>query len=272
MQPSRPRPFDGSRFDRFDRDSVRAFCRLFGCALLASVATDLHAGVHRVHAGELYPWRHLPILPLYPPWALTLEWLVTTGVGLAFVLGSRLRVAARVGAVVTFVAVLERFSNHGALAFLVAFFVALDPPDLAREDFAARPHYGLGLVRAQLGIVYLFSAINKITHGFGSGAALLAIASSLPLTPGAASALSWIVILTELALPLVLVARPKLGVVLVGALHATFCALLPGLGSFGLTMAAMAILFVRSAKVRPPRESRADPRASCRGGHPSRSP
>jgi hypothetical protein len=147
---------------------------------------------------------------------------------------------------VLFVAVLERYSNHGVLLFLVAFFLTLAPPQVSAPDFRERAHPALGLVRAQLVIVYVFSALNKLVHGFGSGrslAHLLGAPLVSGLSPALATALSVLVIATELAVPLVLVLRPRAGIALVVAMHMAFALLVPGVVSFGIAMTALAVLF-----------------------------
>lgn len=240
--------------ERFDRRSVAWFLRLYGAALVVNVLLEVRAGVWRVHTGELYPWRHIPLVPLYPPAGLAIEWLATatTGVALAAATtspraGRVARVAARVAALATLAGVLQRYSNHGVLLFLIALYVAIDPPDVAAADFGVRPHPALGLVRAQLAIVYLFTALNKITHGFLGGAAIAALFGwSAPLARAAA----WAVIAAELALPFVLVRWPRAGVAGVLALHLAFAAWMPGLWSFALAMLSMATLFLGSAPSR----------------------
>jgi hypothetical protein len=232
---------------------VTWFLRLFGAAMLLDVATELAAGVWDVHTGRLYPWRHLGMMPLYPARGLAVEWSIRVAAGLAFVLGARrvrvVGVAARIAALVLFVAVMERYSNHGVLLFLVAFYLTLAPPDVTSASFDESAHPALGLVRVQLVIVYVFSALNKVAHGFSSGHSL---ANLFPgaLSPAAARPLSWLVVATELALPLLLVRWPRAGLLAVIVLHAAFAALVPGVASFGLTMIAMAALFVRSGRQR----------------------
>jgi hypothetical protein len=230
--------------ERFERRSVTWFLRLYGLALVANVVHELRAGVWRVHTGELYPWRHVPIVPLYPPSVLAIEWALTAGAGVALALGLRVRIAARVAALVTFVALLQRYSNHGTLLFLVAFYLAIDPPDVRQGDFEQREHPALGLVRAQLAIVYVFTAINKVAHGFLGGGSL---ENLLGFRHGPAVAASWAVVVAELALPVVLLRWPRVGIVGVAALHLGFAAWMPGLESFGLAMVAMAILFLPPA-------------------------
>ncbi|MBX3193174.1 MAG: hypothetical protein KF819_39690 [Labilithrix sp.] len=218
-----------------DRGSVGAFERLFGAALIANAGSEIYAGVWHVHTGRFYPWRHLGILPLHPPAILALEWALTIGCGLLLALRKRTTLAWRIATPLLLFSVLQRFSNHGALLFIVALFVSLSPP----SDSSREPN--LGLVRAQLVIVYVFSALNKLTHGFTRGTSLhVLLGLGAPLAPAA----SWAVVAVELVIPIALVMRPRAGLALVIAMHLAFAALIPGVASFGLVMTAMATLFL----------------------------
>lgn len=245
----------------FARSSVEWFERLFGLALLVEIATQMSAGVWRVHAGELYPWRHIDVVPLVGTTGLAIEWAVVGACALVLVLGNaaaraarapraaeRARaVAWRVLAFALFASLLQRFSNHGSLFFLIAFFVSMRPPELSLDtsDFEARPHPNLGLVRAELVIVYVFSALAKLAHGFTSGASLVNL---LGLTPALARTASIAVVAVELLLPIVVVRRPRLGLAAVVLVHAAFAAAIPGVVSFGLAMLAMTALWVRGER------------------------
>lgn len=244
--------------DRFDARAVMWFLRIFGLALVVDVVTEIAAGVWHVHTGRFYPWRHLGIVPLYPAGVLAVEWTLRAGAGLALLAAAThakvVAAALRVAALVLFVAVLERYSNHGVLLFLVAFFLTLAPPDVAAPDFDDRAHPALGLVRAQLMIVYAFSAINKLAHGFGSGRSLGHLLGGA-ISPGLATALSVLVIATELTIPVVLLRWPRAGIALVVAMHAAFALLVPGVISFGMAMTAMAVLFAARPRAALPRSS-----------------
>lgn len=237
--------------ERFDARAVTWFLRLYGLALVVDVATEVTAGVWGVHTGQLYPWRHLGVVPLYPASVLAVEWALRAAAGLALVLGARhakvVAAAVRVAALVLFVAVLERYSNHGVLLFLLAFYLTLAPLDVTSATFEERDHPALGLVRAQLAIVYVFTAVNKLAHGFAGGQTLSNLLGGTALPQGAARALSVGVLVAELALPLVLLRWPRVGLAGVVAMHVAFAALLPGVASFGLAMVAMAVLFLRRA-------------------------
>jgi hypothetical protein len=248
--------------DRFDARAVTWFLRIFGAALVVDVVSEIAAGVWHVHTGRFYPWRNLGIVPLYPASVLAVEWTLRAGAGFALLAAATharaVAAAIRVVALVLFVAVLERYSNHGVLLFLVAFFLTLAPPDVGAPDFRERAHPALGLVRAQLVIVYVFSAVNKLVHGFGSGRSLghlLGAHLSTAPSPALATALSVLVIGTELAIPVVLVLRPRAGIAVVVAMHVAFALLVPGVVSFGIAMAALAVLFA-ARPASPSRERR----------------
>lgn len=229
---------------RFDRGAAFWFYRLLGATLIIVVATDVTNGVWDVHRGVLYPWRHLPIVPLYPPAVLLLEWGAIGGAGLALLFsgaGWRRGLFVRIAAVALFVSLSQRFANQRALVFLVTFFVSIAPPDTRDEPFdVARP--SLALVRAQLVIVYVFSAVNKLAHGFGDGAA---IANLLGVRADLAAVLAWGVLAAELLLPVLLWVWPRVGIAGVVLLHVAMAIALPGVWPFSAIMIAMSVLFVR---------------------------
>jgi hypothetical protein len=233
-------------WERFDRWSVGACLRALGAALLACVATDAALGVRRVEAGELFPWRHLPGIPLYGTTGLVIEWALTGLGGLALLAGVQRALAVRIGLLGTLLALTQRFSNHRALLLIVLVFVAIAPPNLEAPSFAAEARPNLALVRAQLILVYASSAIGKIAHGFWTGAALASLFGWGTWARVAAPA----VIVAEIAAPILLLLRPRAGLALVVALHTTMAILLPSVLPFSLTMIAMALLFVeRRSKV-----------------------
>lgn len=227
---------------RFARGPVRAFEVLFGLALASEVATDAWSGGWAVHEGALYPWRWIRLVPLYPTWLLAIVWGLQMLAGILLAAGVLRPIATRLAALVTFAWVVERYSNHGALLFLVSLYLALEPPRPDDPRFAVEHHGGLALVRAQLVLVYVFSAVNKLLHGFARGASLVNLLG-VPLA--VAQPLAAAVVFAELLLPVLLLRWPRLGVAGVVLLHAGFCAVMPGLWSFALAMTAMATLFLR---------------------------
>lgn len=235
-----------AELDRVAAPRVRVTLALFALAMALEVATAAFSGVRGVHEGTLYPYRHVPIVPLYPPLALLVEWAATLVCAALLATGRAPSFVYRATALVLVTAVLQRFSNHGALMAIVACFLALAPPDLASPTFDESPHPTLGLCRAQLAIVYVASALNKALHGFGDGHVIRILAPSLaPWAP----ALAWVVIAVEALVPVVLVVRPRLGVAVVAVMHALFAIAVPHVLTFGLTMLALAWLFLPA----PPR-------------------
>jgi hypothetical protein len=225
--------------------ALTRFLRCLGLAIAVDVVTEIAMGVWGVHAGHLYPWRHLDILPLYGTHLLALEWGLRLLCGAALILVPHRRaltlVTMRVGAVVLFVTTLERYSNHAALIFLLTLFVGLSSQSLGSTRRVSNEPT-LGLVRAQLVIVYVFSALNKVAHGFLNGGSLSNLAGGR-LSLEVARPLSWCVVAVEFAIPLLLKIQPRVGLVLVIGLHAAFSVFMPHVTSFGLAMLAMALLF-----------------------------
>ncbi len=239
--------------ERFHARATLWFIRIFGAALLVDVLTELSAGVWLVHTGRFYPWRHLGILPLYPVGVLALEWLARSLAGIALIFCARnavvLGIAVRSALPVLFIALLERYSNHAVLLFLITLFLSLDPPNVTSPSFECSRHPALKLVRAQLVIVYGFSALNKLTHGFLSGESIVHLLGH-ELSRAHGRLISWSVIATELAIPIALRHSPRVGLGLALVMHLAFSALVPGVASFGIAMVAMSALFIR-ARERP---------------------
>jgi hypothetical protein len=237
--------------ERFARGAVRAFVAGLGVTLALCVAADGAGGAWEVHAGRLFPWRHLPGVPLYGSAGLALEWVIGIAAAGLFVVAARphawahaaLRGGLGLGLLATVMGLSQRYSNHRALLFIVLVFVALDPPDLAGSpaDFAEAPRPTLALVRAQLLLVYATSATGKLLHGFASGAALASLFGwPLPV----ARPLAATVIAAELLVPALLCVAPRLGVLAAAALHGTMAVLLPSVWPFTSLMTALALLFL----------------------------
>jgi hypothetical protein len=227
------------RVDR-ERASVEAFYVLLGLSLVATVVTEISSDVWGVHEGRLFPFRHVWPLPLLGVHALAALWGVLGATGVAIGVGIRRAWALRVALVAAFVDLTQSFSNARSLAVIVLFFVALSPPEPRAASFALREHPNMGLVRAQLVIVYLFSALNKIAHGFVSGVSLHNLFGWSLAT---SRALSIVTVLGEIALPMLLVRAPVVGLVGVVVMHAAFAWALPGLWPFTFLMVGMGALF-----------------------------
>jgi hypothetical protein len=231
------------------------FYLVLGAALMARVAVDAVRGVWRIHSGELFPWRHLPGVPLYSTRWLLVEWVASLAAGLAMVLGLRLQLAVGVALLASIAGLSQRSSNQQLLMLIVLGFLALDPSGSGFSDPRRSPN--ISLVKSQLAIVYVFSALEKLLGGFLDGSVLRSSLSDsawlrgtglearLASDPGVMTALSGAVVFTELALPVLLLGWPRLGVAAVALLHLAFAVVMPGVLPFGLLMLAMSVLFLR---------------------------
>lgn len=236
---------------RFERDAIAWFHRLLGLALIACVVEDLACGAWFIHSGQYFPWRHPGFLPLYPAPFLGVEWSLLVFVGISYLLDRSSRWVAILATSTMLVSLLQRYSNHRSLIFIVLLYLALTP----RE----RPAAAYRMIRYQLLIVYLFSAMNKIDSGFLSGKSLFAIGiqvhgALLPdqwvhriLMGSFAEPLAWLTVGTELLIPVLLMHWPGAGLLATSALHLGFSVMMPALWPFTLIMMAMAVLFSSTA-------------------------
>jgi hypothetical protein len=231
---------------------VDLYFRLLGTALLALVLADLHNDVWGLQAGRLFPYRHVPIVPLYGPLGLVVEWaaMLTSAAGL--LLGVSRAGAVRLGAATMLASLTQHYSNHGALTFIVLVFTALRPPRTDADLLAPN----MLLVRWQLAIVYVFSAVNKVVAGWASGGTMANLYLALrdpvvprewfaPLfRPPGVVAFSLAIVAAELAIPVLLSRWPRAGIATVVVLHGGITLLMPGLLPFAVVMLAMSVLYL----------------------------
>jgi DMSO/TMAO reductase YedYZ heme-binding membrane subunit len=238
---------------------TEAYYRLLAATLASLVLCDLHNDMWGYQTGRIYPHRHVPIVPLYGPAGLVLEWacLLTSAVGLW--LGVRRPAALGLGAATMLTSLTQHYSNHGTLTFMVLLFTALRPP-VADADLV-RPN--MLLVRWQLAIVYVFTAVNKVIADYlaGDSMANLYLVLRDPLVPREwfepmfrppAVALSVGIVLVELLIPLALSRRPWVGIALVLGLHGGITLLMPGVLSFGMLMVTMSVVYLVPLRARVP--------------------
>ena len=244
--------------DRYDARWTRAALAFLGAAWLTLVAQEASNRLWLVHSGELCTRRLLTWPALMPPWALWLEWGLEVAVGVILLSGRAVRPAVRLGAVLALVSAQQRYMNQKALLAIVLVFLALDPPDPGEPGFAERERPNVGLLRWQLALVYLFSAIQKLRLGFVDGVSLTNLFSyleglglsgwappgpfieALALSPMLAKTLSWGVVGGELALIPLSLFRPRAALVGVAVLHGSFAVFMPDVLSFTFTMLACA--------------------------------
>jgi hypothetical protein len=245
------------------------YYKLLGLTLLGLVTGEACAGRWFMHTGQLYPYRHVPLFPLYSTGGLAAEWATQTAAAVALWLGVRRPAAVWIAAAAVFATLTQRYSNHTTLIFIVLVLTGLEPP-LTDADLA-KPN--VRLVRWQLAIVYVFSGLSKVLAGFLGGESLsnLYLVLRDPLIPHewlgplfrppAVVGLSAAVVGFELLAPLILWWRPWAGIVLVGLFHAGITILMPAILPFGLIMLAMSVLYVPIAPVSQSRAAHGSARA-----------
>jgi len=231
-----------SKLSGLEGPQLRWFYRLLGVALAARLWTDGQSGIWRVHTGELFPWRHLPGIPLYSSSALLIEWTALALAALGLLSGVQLRASLYLGVLAILMGLSQRYANQNVLLLLILVFATLrfmSPPALATRE-PDSPNFTL--IRWQLWIVYGFSIANKLAHGFLSGDAIEALF-------GAGESLSRLaafgVIVAEALVPILLSSgNERVGFYAAVLLHGMFALAMPGLWPFSFAMLAMAVLFV----------------------------
>lgn len=219
--------------------AARASVALLGASLAAFVAVEAASGTLRVHAGELYPYRHLPGVPLVSPAWVVVEWCGALLAAALLASGRGVALAVRLAAVVACFSISQRFGNARALLCIALVSLALAPPVAGRSP-------AFGLLRAQLLLVYTMSVVHKLRDGFLSSPGVAAL---LGVDPAWDHALGVATLAAELATPVALVFAPRAGLALALAMHAAFAACLPFVAPFSLVSLSLACLFVRPREV-----------------------
>lgn len=219
-----------------DPRAARASLALLGLAQASFVAVELASGTWRVHAGALYPYRHLPGVPLVSTTWLLAEWSAAIVAAAWLVSGRGVAWAARLAAAVACWSVTQRYTNARALLCIALVSLAIAPPRGGRTP-------AFGLLRAQLLLLYGMSALHKLREGFVSSSGIARLVGVDPSWDGALGAAT---LIAELATPAALLVAPRAGLVLAALMHGAFTAALPFVAPFSLVSLALACLFVRS--------------------------
>ncbi|MCC6644079.1 MAG: hypothetical protein IT374_00705, partial [Polyangiaceae bacterium] len=217
-----------------DPRAARASLALLGAAPAAFVAVEAASGTWRVHAGELFPYRHLPGVPLAPTRWLAVEWALALLSAALLASGRRVAWATRLAAAVACLSITQRYTNGRALLCIALVSLALAPPVEARSP-------AFGLLRAQLLLVYGMSVVHKLREGFLSSPG---VARLMGLDPSVDAAAGALVLAAEVATPAALVLAPRAGLALALGMHAAFTVYLPFVAPFSLVSLALACLFV----------------------------
>lgn len=236
-------------FDLTSTKAERWFYGFLSAALVSCVVEDVICGIWKIHTGQYFPWRHVPIVPLYPAPVLLIEWGFLFLSAWMIALGKNRRLGSLIGAVTLLVSLTQRYSNHRSLIVIVLIYLAVSS--------AKHLRFAYQMIRYQLILVYLFSALAKIDAGFLSGETLSAIGHNvrgamLPdswvraiLMSSASRPLAWLTVVAELGMPILLLKAPMVGFGLVLLLHCSFSLMMPAIWPFTFVMIAMAALFLR---------------------------
>lgn len=163
--------------DRFFRRRPDWYTLVFQCGLGAVVSwqalDDLLVGHWRIYSGEFYPWRSRVPSFFAPP--LEFYWgLLALEIALLVLYFARVRVRWT-GALLALVLLLDglfSYLNHRLLMAVQLFLVSLRPVprDASAQGFRRqRTYWNLDLVRWQIAMVYLFTAIHKMNPDFLNG-------------------------------------------------------------------------------------------------------
>jgi len=226
---------------------------------------DLALGQWKVYSGEYFPWRQLadPTAWLGPQ----AYWILAAAEAVLLVLYfARVQVRFATGglAVILFVDGLASFLNHRLLMAVELLAVSLCPLQRPASPLGYREkhvYWSLDLVRIQLSIVYIVSAIHKLGQDFLSGATIRNIfvmsdylgMKQYPsgvfdwLTqPEFCRVLAWLTIIAELGIAVALHFRRTGGpALLVGILmHLSFALLMPYIWIFTVQIFFALIAFM----------------------------
>ena len=120
----------------------------------------------------------LPVLPIGSAWAFILLWVLSS---IAFVIGWKTRIAGAVLACVIAYSLLldqQLYSNHLYLLFLIVGLLTIADTgaaismDARPMERATVPGWPIWLLKVQVSIVYIFSAIAKLTPQYLAGEVL----------------------------------------------------------------------------------------------------
>ncbi len=232
--------------------SIDIFYLFFSLAVLSRIICDYLLGRIGIHLGEIYPNRKLnSMTPPYALFTLYVEWtLAFFGAMLINIKPKRL--AAVLLIISLSMSMSQMFQNQKTLMLIIAITIFVLPLNVKKNK-------SIWFLRFQLILLYLFSGVHKINENFLNGEALkvtfmylkeiennffISQLLSFFLTPYPLIFLSWTAVILELSIPLVLIRKPKIGIVMVIFLHLSFNVLLKDILPFTLCTIALSFLFL----------------------------
>ncbi len=223
------------------KSNEKIFFGFISLAIVSRVFSDVVMDRWGIHAGLIYPIRHLDGVPLYSDLFLALEWIITTS-GAALILSPKFR---RLGLALALIGLLaswtQLFQNQKTLMIITILI------SFVKSPYDNRPAHRL--LEWQLILMYLFTALAKLNGEFVTGATLQTLLSDrLPvaLPTSAYAALSWTTIALEFLIPVLLLKRNIVVLFAIFILHGLFAVTLDDIWPFTFITYALAILFFDS--------------------------
>lgn len=234
--------------------SLRLVHWLIAMAIVIRVSNDFMFGRYQMHDQILWSARYSGILPLGGTTTLIIEWLLLITIAGLLAFGqTTVRVwAARIGALVVLYSLTQFFQNQKLLILFALIALSFDP---LRAGSTSQWN-----LRFLIYVAYLSASLHKILNEFYSGDALTrALESVVAMAPqlsafdfrpiiaksllesDALVPLSFFTIFAQMALPLLLWKRPRIGIQAVATFHIGLSAVMPDILPFGLAMLAAAI-------------------------------
>ncbi|MGE5086031.1 MAG: hypothetical protein ACM3MG_06985 [Bacillota bacterium] len=221
-----------------EKNSLPLFYLFLAAAIFIRVVEDLFLNRWGIHSGTIFPYRHPNYFPLYSNVFLVIEWTLLLA-GAALLLTEKRRWGAVVAALGMAMSLSQMLQNQKILLLWVLLIVAFAPPENSEGS--------RWFLRWQIVLVYVFAALSKIFAEFSTGATLAKI-FPVALTDSAYLVISWIIIVIELLIPILLLKKRQWAWLAVVILHGGFSLFMRDLAAFTLTMFALTSLFYNSAQ------------------------
>ena len=232
-------------------DPIKGFYILFSLAIFSRVVCDLLLNRIGIHNGEIFPERKIPFIPIYPVIGLYVEWTLAIA-GIFFISQKKIRIGSFLILISYLMRLTQLYQNQKILMTIIALSLTILPLNKKSPS-------SIIFLRYQLCIIYFVSSLHKIISGFLSGETLWTVfdylqnieknlfVKSLYLyfrNYPMCIAMSWISLIAELFVPLLLLKKPKWGIWVVVLMHTVFNLIMPDVMPFTLTMIALSLLFL----------------------------
>ena len=165
-----------SLFRKMPHWQVLVFYYGIGLVVVWKTLQDIVMGQAAVHAGMLAPWRQFVDLGAW--FGQGYFWGIVSAKAIllvAYFFRFQIRVVAIALGILTFCDCLSGFSNHRLFLALELLLIAVVPPIKSADQSSSSelfPYWNLGIIRFQVSLIYLVTAIHKCNVEFLSGRTL----------------------------------------------------------------------------------------------------